>query len=79
MITDVNTIIGDVLRFVLIQKDVFSILIISKLIIINILVDGSIELKTNGSNEEKISVIIQNMDIPLGTLKVSSLFNLMFY
>lgn len=79
MITDVNTIIGDVLRFVLIQKDVFSILIISKLTIINILVDGSIELKTNGSNEEKMSVIIQNMDIPLGTLKVSSLFNLMFY
>ncbi len=74
MIIEVNTIIGDVFRAVLIQNDVFRMLMIRRLIIINILVDGRIELNTNGSNEEKISVIIQNMEYPLKTLKVLSLY-----
>jgi hypothetical protein len=74
MIIEVNTIIGDVFRVVLIQNDVFRMLMIRRLIIINILVDGRIELNTNGSNEEKISVIIQNMEYPLKTLKVLSLY-----
>lgn len=40
--------------------------------------DGIIYLNIKGSNDEKISGIIQNMGIPLGALKAPSLFNLMF-
>jgi len=32
----------------------------------NMLIDGSSELNTKGSNEEKISVIIQNMGESIG-------------
>lgn len=42
-------------------------------------VDGINVLNVNGSKDEKISGIIQNMDDPLEALKASSLFNLMFY
>jgi hypothetical protein len=45
----------------------------------NNLIDGLIVLNLNGSKEEKISGIIQNMGDPIITLKVISLFNLMFY
>lgn len=45
----------------------------------NSLIDGLIVLNLNGSKEEKISGIIQNMGDPIITLKVISLFNLMFY
>ena len=48
-------------------------------IIINILIDGLIELNLYGSNDEKISGIIQNMVVPFIALKAISLFNLMFY
>lgn len=44
----------------------------------NSVVDGIIELKVKGSNEEKMSNIIQNMDNPLVALKATSLCNLMF-
>ena len=44
----------------------------------NILLEGTKVLNINGSNEEKISGIIQNMARPLEALKASSLFNLMF-
>ena len=41
---------------------------------------GRVELKQIGSNEEKISDIIeQNMSGSLEALKATSLFNLMFY
>jgi len=41
-----------------------------------ILFDGTTELNINGSNEEKISGIIKNMDFcPLEALKASSLLN----
>jgi hypothetical protein len=43
----------------------------------NIFVDGITELNANGSKEEKISDIIQDMECPLDALKASSLFNLM--
>lgn len=45
----------------------------------NSVIDGLIVLNLNGSKEEKISGIIQNMGDPIITLKVISLFNLMFY
>jgi hypothetical protein len=48
-------------------------------IIINRLIEGFRELNLNGSNEEKISGIIQDMEDPFITLKVISLFNLMSY
>ena len=45
-----------------------------------ILLEGTNVLNMNGSKDEKISGIIQNMEcIPLGALKAPSLFNLMFY
>jgi hypothetical protein len=43
----------------------------------NMFVDGIRELNANGSNEEKMSDIIQDMEYPLDALKASSLFNLM--
>ena len=62
-----------------VSQNVNCIIMIKNIfIIINILIDGLIELNLHGSNEEKISGIIQNMDYPFITLKVISLFNLMF-
>jgi hypothetical protein len=55
------------------------VIIISIFIIINNLIDGLIELNLYGSNEEKISGIIQNMEDPIIALKAISLYNLMFY
>lgn len=80
----INNIIGaenEFLREVDIQKVNCVIIINNMFIIINNLRDGLMELNLIGSNEEKISDIIQNMDcsIPFITLKVISLFNLMFY
>ena len=72
---------NEFLREVDIQKVNCVIIINNMFNIINNLKDGLIELNLIGSNEEKISGIIQNMDydIPFITLKVISLFNLMFY
>jgi len=43
------------------------------------ILDGVRMLNLCGSNAEKISGIIQNMDLPFIALKAISLFNLMFY
>ena len=37
-----------------------------------------IDINLNGSNAEKMSNIIQNMELPFIALKAISLFNLMF-
>ena len=60
-----------------IQNEHWTIIIIKIFKNKNILVDGISELNAKGSNDEKISDIIQDMGYPLGALKAPSLFNLM--
>lgn len=72
-------VIRDELRDGVTQNVSWVIIIKVMFIIINNLIDGLIELNLNGSNDEKMSGIIQNMEGPFITLKVISLFNLMFY
>ena len=74
-----NGVISDELRVGAIQNVSCVIMISVIFIIINNLIDGLIELNLCGSNDEKMSGIIQNMGGPFITLKVISLFNLMFY
>jgi len=62
----------------IIQKEDCIRRISRTLIVRNILLDGAKVLNINGSKEEKISGIIQNMGNPMETLKVSSFINLMF-
>lgn len=78
MIIIKNGVIIDELRVEDTQNVSWVIIIRAIFIIINILIDGLIELNLYGSNDEKISGIIQNMVIPFIALKAISLFNLMF-
>lgn len=75
----INGVIMLLSRVGVIQNDncvsIIRIMFIDK----NSLMDGLTELNIEGSNDEKISGIIQNMEYPFKTLKVISLFNLMFY
>lgn len=79
LIIKINGVIILLLRVGEIQKDNWVIIIKVIFITINIFIDGLIELNLDGSNDEKISDIIQNMEYPIITLKVISLINLMFY
>lgn len=79
LIIMINGVIMLLSRVGVIQNDscvsIIRIMFIDK----NSLMDGLTELNIEGSNDEKISGIIQNMEYPFKTLKVISLFNLMFY
>ena len=74
----INGVNIEVARDEVIQKDSWVIIINVRFIIIKRLIDGLSELNLNGSNEEKMSGIIQNMGGPIITLKVISFINLMF-
>lgn len=78
LIIKINGVIILLVRVGVAQKDNWVIIIKVIFITMNIFIDGLIELNLEGSNEEKISDIIQNMDDPIITLKVISLVNLMF-
>lgn len=69
-----NGVIKDELRVGAIQNVSCVIIMRIMFIIINSLMDGLIELNLWGSNDEKMSGIIQNMEGPFITLKVISLY-----
>lgn len=58
-----------------------SWIITTKLILVisNTLIDLFTDIKDAGSKDEKMSIIMQNMDLPFNALKALSLHNLMFY
>jgi len=78
LIIIINGAIIELAREEVIQNVSWVIIIRVMFIIINILMEGFSVLNLYGSKEEKISGIIQNMEYPFITLKVISLFNLMF-
>ena len=55
------------------QKDIWAKITSKSLVMSKILVDLFSDINEDGSNEEKISIIIQNMEEPFSALKALSL------